>query len=208
MQAQSVQSVERLFKSALVDRSSSISSASLISAYHLYTLSPTIIKRWSNEVQEAVNGKAVSSSSGSASSAYLSGGGSSGYQAVASTSWIMQYHALGLLYLMREKDRMAITKMVQQLGGGGKGSPVLKSPLAICMLIRFARKVMDEDPKYVVKEDVDKMWLTGRSVQKQMHEYLETLLRHKSDIVNIEAARAICEMKNASTADLFRPVAG
>jgi hypothetical protein len=41
-----------------------------------------------------------------------------------------------------------------------------------------------------------------------MHEYLETLLRHKSDIVNIEAARAICEMRNVSTADLFRPVAG
>ncbi len=60
----------------------------------------------------------------------------------------MQYHALGLLYVMREKDRMAITKMVQQLGGGGKGSSVIKNPMAICMLIRFARKVMEEDPKY------------------------------------------------------------
>lgn len=46
------------------------------------------------------------------------------------------------------------------------------------------------------------------SVQKQMHEYLEGLLRHKSDMVNIEAARAICEMRNVSTQDLFRPVAG
>lgn len=41
-----------------------------------------------------------------------------------------------------------------------------------------------------------------------MHEYLEGLLRHKSDMVNIEAARAICEMRNVSTQDLFRPVAG
>lgn len=40
-----------------------------------------------------------------------------------------------------------------------------------------------------------------------MHEYLESLLRHKSDMVNIEAARAICEMRNVSTAELFRPVA-
>lgn len=48
----------------------------------------------------------------------------------------------------------------------------------------------------------------SRSVQKQMQEYLESLLRHKSDMVNIEAARAICDMKNVSTADLFRPVAG
>jgi coatomer protein complex subunit gamma len=59
----------------------------------------------------------------------------------------MQYHALGLLYVMREKDRMAITKMVQQLGAGGKGASVIRNPMAICMLIRFARKVMDEDPK-------------------------------------------------------------
>jgi len=147
LQAQSVQSVERLFKSALVDRSSAISSASLVSSYHLYTLSPTIIKRWSNEAQEAVNAKAVSSGGGFGASSYLSGSSNSGFQAVPSSSYIMQYHALGLLYVMREKDRMAITKMVQQLGAGGKGSSVIRNPMAICMLIRFARKVMDEDPK-------------------------------------------------------------
>jgi coatomer protein complex subunit gamma len=49
--------------------------------------------------------------------------------------------------------------------------------------------------------------LTLRSVQKQMHEYLEGLLRHKSDMVNIEAARAICEMRGVTNAELFRPVA-
>lgn len=46
------------------------------------------------------------------------------------------------------------------------------------------------------------------SVQRQMHEFLEGLLRHKSDMVNIEAARAICDMKNVSASDLVRPVAG
>nr|XP_018262238.1 coatomer subunit gamma [Kwoniella dejecticola CBS 10117]OBR84396.1 coatomer subunit gamma [Kwoniella dejecticola CBS 10117] len=188
--AQSVQSVERFFKSALVDRSSSISSASLVSSYHLFPLSPSIIKRWSNEAQEAVNAKSVSSFSSNAS-AYLSGGQSGGYQAVASSSYIMQYHALGLLYLIREKDRMAITKMVQQLGSGSKGSGIIKNPMAMCMLIRFARKVMDEDP----------------NVRKQMHEYLETLLRHKSEMVNIEAARAICEMRDVQPGDLYRTVA-
>nr|XP_019004112.1 coatomer subunit gamma [Kwoniella mangroviensis CBS 8507]OCF67573.1 coatomer subunit gamma [Kwoniella mangroviensis CBS 8507] len=191
--AQSVQSVERFFKSALVDRSSSISSASLVSSYHLFPLSPSIIKRWSNEAQEAVNAKSVSSFASSASS-YLSGGGSGGsggYQAVASSSYIMQYHALGLLYLIREKDRMAITKMVQQLGSNGKSNNIIKNPMAMCMLIRFARKVMDEDP----------------NVRKQMHEYLESLLRHKSEMVNIEAARAICEMRDVQPGDLYRTVA-
>jgi hypothetical protein len=46
------------------------------------------------------------------------------------------------------------------------------------------------------------------SVQRQMHEFLEGLLRHKSDMVNIEAARAICDMKNVTASDLVRPVAG
>lgn len=125
-----------------------MSSASLISSYHLFPIASPIIKRWSNEAQEAVNAKAVSSSSytASAAAAYISGGGSNGYQPTTSSSYIMQYHALGLLYLMREKDRMAITKLVQQLGAG-KQATVVRNPMAIVMLIRFARKVMDEDPK-------------------------------------------------------------
>jgi coatomer protein complex subunit gamma len=140
--------VERFFKTALVDRSSSISSASLVSSYHLYHLSPSIIKRWSNEAQEAVNAKAVANSSYGIAGGYMSSGGQTGYSAVASSSYIMQYHALGLLYLMREKDRMAVTKMVQQFGAAGKsGSSIVKNPMAICMLIRFARKVMEDDPK-------------------------------------------------------------
>lgn len=119
-----------------------------MSSYHLFPIASAIIKRWSNEAQEAVNAKAVSSMSytASAAAAYISGGGSNGYQSASTSSYIMQYHALGLLYLMREKDRMAITKMVQQFGAG-KSANVIRNPMAICMLIRFARKVMDEDPK-------------------------------------------------------------
>lgn len=46
------------------------------------------------------------------------------------------------------------------------------------------------------------------SVQRQMLEILEGWLRHKSDMVNYEAARAICEMKNVTAAQLTRPIAG
>ena len=46
---------------------------------------------------------------------------------------------------------MAVTKMIQQLGGGKSGAgTTLKNPMALCMLIRYAAKVMEEDPKYVV----------------------------------------------------------
>jgi coatomer subunit gamma len=46
------------------------------------------------------------------------------------------------------------------------------------------------------------------SVQRQILELLEGWLRHKSDMVNFEAARAICEMKNVTAAQLTKPIAG
>ncbi|KAG8786888.1 coatomer subunit gamma [Serendipita sp. 405] len=44
-------------------------------------------------------------------------------------------------------------------------------------------------------------------VQKQMFDLLEGWLRHKSDMVNYEAARAICEMRNVTPQQLTRAVA-
>lgn len=46
------------------------------------------------------------------------------------------------------------------------------------------------------------------SVSRQMFDLLEGWLRHKSDMVNFEAARVICEMRNVTSAQLTRPVAG
>ncbi|KAA1128624.1 coatomer subunit gamma [Puccinia graminis f. sp. tritici] len=193
-----IQGIERFYKSAIVDRNSSISSAALVSSYHLFPIAKDVIKRWANEAQESLNAKGSGGGGGfipASASSYLSsfggGGGQtqSGYQAVASSSYITQYHALGLLYAIRQQDRMAVSKLIQQLGGGK--SNTLRSPYALCMLIRFASKIMDEDP----------------NLHKQMHELLEGFLRHKSDMVNYEAARAICEMRNVTSAELYRPVA-
>lgn len=41
-----------------------------------------------------------------------------------------------------------------------------------------------------------------------MFELIDAHLKHKSDMVNYEAARAICEMRNVTTAELSRPIAG
>jgi coatomer protein complex subunit gamma len=41
-----------------------------------------------------------------------------------------------------------------------------------------------------------------------MLELLDGWLRHKSDMVNFEAARAICEMKNVTAAQLTKPISG
>ena len=50
--------------------------------------------------------------------------------------------------------------------------------------------------------------INNYSVQRQILELLEGWLRHKSDMVNFEAARAICEMKNVTAAQLTKPIAG
>lgn len=155
-----IQGVERFFKAAIVDRNVSISSAALVSAYHLHPIAKDVIKRWANEAQEALSPKSGSSGfSGSSGSGFMSayGGGSSssqqsGYQAFQSTSYITQYHALGLLYSIRHQDRMAITKLIQQLSATGATSArgaaqALRNANATCLLIRYAAKVMEDDPK-------------------------------------------------------------
>ena len=163
-----IQGVERFFKAAIVDRNSSISSAALVSSYHLHGIAKDVIKRWANEAQEALTPKSTSSTFGSGGfggssfmSAYGAGassGGSgsgahaSGYQAIQSTSFIVQYHALGLLYSIRHQDRMAITKLIQQLSASGAttargAAAALRNANATCLLIRYAAKVMEDDPK-------------------------------------------------------------
>lgn len=157
-----IQGVERFFKAAIVDRNTSISSAALVSSYHLHPIAKDVIKRWANEAQEALHTKTVSGPFGASSGGGFMGGygGSSsssgsqqqGFQAYQSTSYITQYHALGLLYTIRHQDRMAITKLIQQLSGVNATSArgmasALRNANATCLLIRYAARVMEEDPK-------------------------------------------------------------
>jgi len=148
------QGVERFFKAAIVDQNPSISTAALVSSYHLFPHARDVVKRWVNEAQEAVNAKPSSKFfAGTSAGSYLgfasSGSQQTPSQTITSTSYATQYHALGLLYLIRQQDRMAVTKMIQQLGGGKSGTgTTLKNPMALCMLIRYASKAMEDDPKY------------------------------------------------------------
>lgn len=45
-------------------------------------------------------------------------------------------------------------------------------------------------------------------MQKQMLDLIDGWLRHKSDMVNLEAARAICEMKSPPTSQLTKAISG
>lgn len=149
-----IQGIERILKASIVDKNPSVSSAALVSSYHLFDVAKDIVRRWSNEVQEAVHAKSAGSGLSSAAS-YMSSFGAqpNNTPVVISSSNITQYHALGLLYVIRQHDRMAVTKLVQTFSGsrssgflGGGGGSALKNPAAVCLLIRYACKVMEEDP--------------------------------------------------------------
>ncbi|KAJ2006333.1 coatomer subunit gamma [Coemansia thaxteri] len=178
--------IERFLKSAIVEKTPSIASAALVSSLHLFGEAKDVVRRWGNEVSEALGGKAVAQGS-----SFF--GGSASQRQVASTSNIVQYHALGLLYAIRQHDRVAVLKLVQSLsgqggrgggwmGGGGGGGSALRSNAAQVMLVRYAVRVMENDP----------------GLTAQLHALLEEWLKHRSDMVSLEAARAVCQLGSAT----------
>ncbi|KAJ3270041.1 Coatomer subunit gamma-2 [Terramyces sp. JEL0728] len=71
-------------------------------------------------------------------------------EAINSKGVSAQYHALGLLYQMRAHDKMAVIKLAHNYA---KGS--LRSPHAVCMLIRYIWKIMDdESPQDVTQKEL------------------------------------------------------
>ncbi|KAB1997509.1 hypothetical protein ES319_D12G029500v1 [Gossypium barbadense] len=88
--------IERYLKQAIVDKNPVVASAALVSGIHLLQTNPEIVKRWSNEVQEAVQSRAA----------------------------LVQFHALALLHQIRQNDRLAVNKLVSSLTRGSVRSPL------------------------------------------------------------------------------------
>ncbi|KAK4452855.1 putative coatomer subunit gamma-2 protein [Podospora aff. communis PSN243] len=177
--ATTVQSIERVMKTAIVDKNPSVSSAALVSSYHLLPIAKDVVRRWQSETQEAA---ASTKSSGGFSLGFSSSSGS----LPVNNSTMTQYHAIGLLYQMRSHDRMALVKMVQQFGAAG----AVKNPAAIVMLVRLAAQLAEEDPQ----------------LRKPMVQLLDGWLRHKSEMVNFEAAKAICDLRDVTDAEVSQAV--
>ncbi|KAK3298223.1 adaptin N terminal region-domain-containing protein [Chaetomium fimeti] len=177
--ATTVQSIERVMKTAIVDKNPSVSSSALVSSYHLLPIARDVVKRWQSETQEAA---ASSKSSGGFSLGFSSSSGN----LPVNNSTMAQYHAIGLLYQMRMHDRMALVKMVQQFGAAG----AMKNPAAIVMLVRLASQLAEED----------------HQLRKPMMQLLDGWLRHKSEMVNFEAAKAICDMRDVTDAEVTQAV--
>lgn len=79
--------IERYIKQAIVDRNALVASSALVAGIHLIQNNSEIVRRWVNEVQEAIN----------------------------STHDMVQYHGVSLLYQIRQHDKLAVSKFITQL---------------------------------------------------------------------------------------------
>ncbi|MCO5558657.1 hypothetical protein L7F22_012243 [Adiantum nelumboides] len=149
--------IERYIKQALVDKNVVVASAALVSGIHLLQTNAEIVKRWSNEVQEAVQSRAA----------------------------LVQFHALALLHQIRQNDRLAVSKLVTSLTRGS-----VRSPLAQCLLVRYTSQVIRETASSTQTGD------------RPFYDFLEGCLRHKNDMVILEAARAITELSGVTSREL------
>ena len=81
---------------------------------------------------------------------------------------------------------MALVKMVQQFGTPG----VVKSPAGTILLVRLAAKLIEDDS----------------SLRRQMMQLLDGWLRHKAEMVNFEAAKAICNLRDVTDAEMTQAI--
>ncbi|SCV05159.1 LANO_0H01354g1_1 [Lachancea nothofagi CBS 11611] len=126
-------SAERLFKSGVVSKHPSISSAALVSSYHLLPVAESTVKRYSNETQEAVSDLKTFPYQDGLSEHY------------PNSTYISQYHALGLLFMLKHHDKIALMKLVQQFSSGN----TLKNQLAQVQLVKLVGSLLAKDPQLV-----------------------------------------------------------
>jgi len=162
--------IERYVKQAIVDASSQVSSAALISAMQLFEKSndcSSIVRRWISETQEATS----------------------------NPNEMVQFHAVQLLYLIKSHDRLGVSKLVTQFSQRNS----MRSPLAIVMLIRYTSKLLHDE---VAEGRSGGSAQQGSAVSRAGYQFLESSLRHKSELVVYEAARAICALPEVEPQDL------
>mmetsp|Transcript_12784 Transcript_12784/g.38564 ORF Transcript_12784/g.38564 Transcript_12784/m.38564 type:complete len:901 (+) Transcript_12784:224-2926(+) len=156
--------IERYLKQAIVDKNAMVASSALVAGLHLVITSADVVRRWVNEVQEALHCSAD----------------------------MVQFHALSLLYEIKRHDKLAISKMVVQLARAS-----VSSPLATCLLIRYIAQILLRDGEDCIASQ------TGRAA----YQFLELSLKHRSEAVIYEAAKALCSLPRIEDRDLGPAVA-
>ena len=110
-------------------------------------------------------------------------------EAANSKSPSVQFHALALLHQLKLGDRLAVSKLVASMSrAGGAG----RSPLAQCLLVRYAREVIADSNAQPSAAGGD----------RPLYDFLEAGLRNKSELVIFDAARAIASLPDVTPREL------
>lgn len=161
-QASMFGAMDRHLKQAVVDQSASIASSALVSGLHLSDANADLVKRWSNEIQTALKNR---------------------YHMV-------QYHALALMYKLRQQDALAVSKLVSS------NISNFRSPLAHTLLIKYALRVLKQETSMTSERSLTIL------------KYLDTCLTYKNDIIVLEAAKALCSLDQLTSEELTPAVTG
>jgi len=117
-------------------------------------------------------------------------------EATTSPNEMVQFHAMQLLYQIKSHDRLGVSKLVSQFTTRN----TLRSPLALVLLVRYTSKLLhDEEAE---GRNQGRAIADGSPATKQGYQFLEASLRHKSELVVYEAARAICNLPSIEPQDL------
>ncbi|XP_055336961.1 coatomer subunit gamma-2-like [Paramacrobiotus metropolitanus] len=155
-----LQSVERYMKQAVVDKSPHVASAALLASLHFCQR-------------------------GGPSAEVVKRWANEVQEATNSDNPMVQYHALALLYNIRKGDRLAVNKLLAKFTAGR----YLKSPLAVCFLVKVVAKTIQEEAGL-------------GQINASNFDFLESCLRHKSEMVVNEAAHALVNLRHASGREL------
>ena len=177
-----VSASERLFRNCLVDKNPIVSSAALISTYNLLPIAKDVVKRFTNEALETV----LLYKQFPADQFLLHEYYGHLTTNLPATSYMYQYHALGLFYHLRNHDRMALMKLITSLADSG----TLKNSLAIIQLIRYINKILADDPSLI----------------NPLYPLLAGFLKNKSDMVELEACRTLIGVQHLIKEDQFMNV--
>jgi coatomer protein complex subunit gamma len=117
-------------------------------------------------------------------------------EATSSSNEMVQFHAMQLLYQIKSHDRLGVSKLVSQFSQRN----TLRSPLALVLLVRYTAKLLhDEFSEGRISGSYQE---STSQVTKAGYHFLESSLRHKSELVVYEAARALCNLPQAEPQDL------
>mmetsp|Transcript_5677 Transcript_5677/g.8372 ORF Transcript_5677/g.8372 Transcript_5677/m.8372 type:complete len:888 (+) Transcript_5677:39-2702(+) len=141
--------LDRHLEQAIVDQNPAVASSALISAYHLSEIDMEGVKRWQKKIQTQLSAR----------------------------NHMVQYHALAVLYKLRQHDHLAVSKLVSS------NTNTIRSRLGHSLLIRYATRVLNS---------------TGdRQLASSLLKYLHSCLTsYASDIIIVEAAKALCSIPN------------